>query len=115
MCMLEPLGEVATLAKKVYASPSGKAFLLAAAPFVLLLAALATGVTDVSTVIQKATCIADCDCARSYAIGAALVWMLGIQSVWRGAGGTRLPAKSEQSTTPPVLFDAKGKVAAKAA
>ena len=113
-CWSGALCAAVPLAQKLYASPAGKAGLIGLAPFFALFMALATGMTEMAAVVEKVSCISECDCARSYAIGGVLVWLLAIQGVWRGSGDSSA-SKPFQSTAPPATLDAKGRVAAKAA
>ena len=105
-----------TALTKASSTPAGRAGLLAAAPFVLLAAALATGLLSYDALARSADCVMSCQCARSYALGALAVWMYGIQRLYTSAPP---PTKAAM---PPVLdsqhvqeAELKGKVAAKAA
>lgn len=73
---------------------------MALAPFIMLATALATNVVQFEDVSKKASCIMECDCARSWAIGAALIYLLAIQSAFK-SGKKALP-KSEDAVAPPV-------------
>ena len=61
---------------------------------------------------KMASCVAECDCARSYAIGGAMVWAIAIQAAMR-TGKEPLP-KTEKASLPVPQIPA-GKVAGKAA
>ena len=79
----------------------------------------AIGATTLEAVGEKASCVMECNCACNYAIGAAALWVLAMQSAYK-SGPVSLP-KSEEAGPPPMpermakALDAKGKVAAKAA
>ena len=104
----------------MYSSPVGKATLVFMAPFLALAMAIAVGATTLEAVTEKASCVMECSCACNYAIGAAALWVLAMQSAYK-SGPVSLP-KSEEAVPPTVMpermakaLDAKGKVAAKAA
>ena len=103
----------------MYSSPVGKAALVFMAPFLALAMAIAIGATTLEVVGEKASCVMECNCACNYAIGAAALWVLAMQSAYK-SGPVSLP-KSEEAGPPPMpermakALDAKGKVAAKAA
>ena len=90
----------------------GKAACVAALPFFCVAMALAMGAVQFEELTKMASCVAECDCARSYAIGGAMVWAIAIQAAMR-TGKEPLP-KTEKASLPVPQIPA-GKVAAKAA
>ena len=84
------------------------------APFLLLAAALLLGAVEMEQVKKFSSCVASCDCARSYAIGGAAVWLLAIQAAAKS--GPKAPPKDVPVAppVPPIATTAAGK-AAKAA
>ena len=114
MCWLCLAPAAAPLVKTMCSSPKGKAALIALAPVLLLGAALLMGAVQWEDVAKKASCVMECDCARSYAIGFGLVWLLAISSALK-SGPAPLPKDAVVPPPVPEIVDAKGKVAAKAA
>ena len=113
-CWAGALCAVAPLAQRLTATPTGKATLVFLAPFMAVAAALAVGAVQFDQLAEKASCVASCSCLRSYAIGAAALWLLAMQAALKS--GVKMPPKSDEQSAPPVpAIDASGKVAAKAA
>lgn len=113
-CMVLPLFGVISACKE---SAVARAILFALSPALAVGAAIYTGAVEWETVRSSAECVMSCDCARSYAIGGALLWAILVQKVLRsGSEESKEPLpKSSEATALPTPEATKGGVAAKAA
>ena len=115
-CWAGALCAVAPLAQRLSSTPTGKAALVFLAPFLCVAMALAVGAVEYEQLSNTWSCVYNCACTRSYAIGALALWLLAMQAALRS--GAKAPPKSDKAAAapPPVPeLDANGKVAAKAA
>ena len=114
-CWAGALCAVTPLAQRLSSTPAGKGALVALAPFLCLVTALALGAVDVEQLRETAECVASCECMRSYAIGVGVLWLLAIQGAMR-SGAKTLPKSDEPLAAPPMPERVNSKkLAAKAA
>ena len=114
-CWAGALCAVGPLAQRLASTPAGKGALVALAPLLCLATALALGAVEFEQLRKTAECVASCECMRSYAIGAAVLWLLAIQGAMRS--GAKTPPKSDEPLAAPPMpeMDLSKKLAAKAA
>ena len=97
--------------QKMSSTPYGRAAAVFLAPFLCTAMAIGAGMIEFEQVTKFANCVAECDCARSYAIGGVVVWLIAMQ----GAMKSVKPEKLEVNAPPLPELTPEGKVAAKAA
>jgi len=111
------LAPLAPLMSKALTTPKGRAAAIALAPFVVVALVVGFGYVSSAQLSEKASCVMECQCARSYVIGALALWALGIQAALKSA--PKAPPKDGEAECAtdkaPLPTVPKGKVAAKAA
>ena len=110
---------LAPYAKNVAASPIGRAASMAALPWAALYVIYVFGAVAAEDVAQMANCVASCACARSYAFGAVLVYLLAIRWAYSysysPAEALAPKGEGKEAAAPLNVTPAEKKLAAKAA
>eukprot|EP00322_Chrysochromulina_rotalis_P004127 CAMPEP_0115850400 /NCGR_PEP_ID=MMETSP0287-20121206/11945_1 /TAXON_ID=412157 /ORGANISM="Chrysochromulina rotalis, Strain UIO044" /LENGTH=98 /DNA_ID=CAMNT_0003304397 /DNA_START=83 /DNA_END=379 /DNA_ORIENTATION=- len=96
-------------------TPAGRAGIVATLPLLVLGVAIYFSAITFEDVAQKATCIASCACARNYAIGGFVLYLLAIKAAFNSGSARTLPKDEHEATAHLHVTPAEKKLAAKAA